>query len=353
MRAIIVLCLAAAVLWCGYWFVGSSALQGQLSDWFDQRRDEGWQADYSEIAVNGFPNRFDTTISDIALTDPGTGVSWEAPFFQLLTLSYKPNLIRAVWPLTQAIATPNTRYDILSKNMQGSIRVGAEPSIPLEDARFVIDGPRIRTNEWLTEAEALELYFRGIESSVNRPGQSDASEDQTPRKTAIGENSYKFFLDTKNLILPVRVRRLLDPAGLQPDSIKKIRLDATIGFDKQWDLSAIEESRPQPHSIKLRVARATWGKLDLRAAGDLNIDKGGRATGEVTIKAKNWREILEIIERSGLLPKSFIPLIERALEVATGFSGPSNSLDIPLSFDAGRISIGILPLGQAPLFRLR
>ena len=30
MRAIIVLCLTAAVLWCGYWFVGSSALQGQI-----------------------------------------------------------------------------------------------------------------------------------------------------------------------------------------------------------------------------------------------------------------------------------------------------------------------------------
>ena len=79
----------------------------------------------------------------------------------------------------------------------------------------------------------------------------------------------------------------------------------------------------------------------------------GLATGEVTIKAKNWREILAVIERSGLLPTKFLPVIERALDTAAGLSGPSNSLDIPLSFDAGRISIGILPIGNAPVFRLR
>ena len=332
MRAIIVLCLTAAVLWCGYWFVGSSALQGQISGWFDDRRTEGWQADYSEIAVNGFPNRFDTTISDLVLADPGTGVAWEAPFFQLLTLSYKPNEIIAIWPLTQVIATPQTRYDILAAKMQGSLRVGAATSIPLEEAIFVIDGPRVRTNEWLTEAENLRFALRETEER---------------------QSTYDLGLETEKLNLPVRVRRMLDPAGLQPDAFEKLRLDANIGFDKPWDRFAIEQSRPQPRLIELREARATWGELDLRAAGSLSIDEAGLATGEVTIKAKNWREILAIVERSGLLPQSFLPLIERALEAATGLSGPSNSLDIPLTFRGGQMSIGILPLGQAPLFRLR
>ena len=139
MRAIIGICLAAAVLWCGYWFVGSSTLQGQISEWFEQRRSEDWQADYSDISVSGFPNRFDTTISDLVLADPETGVAWEAPFFQLLTLSYKPNEIIAVWPLTQVIATPRERFDILAAKMQGSLRLGAATSLPLEEAIFVID----------------------------------------------------------------------------------------------------------------------------------------------------------------------------------------------------------------------
>ena len=83
------------------------------------------------------------------------------------------------------------------------------------------------------------------------------------------------------------------------------------------------------------------------------MDAAGLATGEITIKAKNWREILAIVERSGLVPSGFLPLIERALDAAAGLSGPSDSLDVPLTFRDGQVSIGLLPLGRAPPLLLR
>ena len=83
----------ASALWGGYWFIGSAGFEKGLAAWFDERRSAGWVADYSDIKTRGFPNRFDTTISDLELADTRAGLAWSAPFFQIFTLSYRPNHI--------------------------------------------------------------------------------------------------------------------------------------------------------------------------------------------------------------------------------------------------------------------
>ena len=98
MRRLLVVVLVAALAWGGYWFVGARAVESGLTAWIDQRRAEGWAADYATLNTRGFPNRFDTTITDLQLADPHTGVAWTAPFFQILALSYRPNHVIAVWP---------------------------------------------------------------------------------------------------------------------------------------------------------------------------------------------------------------------------------------------------------------
>ena len=332
MRLIISLCVAASLLWWGYWFVGSRGLQSGLEAWFEARRADGWQAEWSDISVAGFPNRFDTTITDLALADPAAGLAWDMPFFQLLQLSYKPNHVIAVWPLTQTLSTPIDRYLIQAREMQASLKVEADTRIPLDNITMVIDSWRLRGSEWLLEAATLRSAMQRVEGT---------------------ETAYDLGLETTAMLLPVHLRRQLDPAGLQPDTIETMRLDAQMTFDRPWDRFAIEIARPQPVSIDLREMRATWGELDLRAAGDLTVDEIGRPTGTITVKAKNWREILAVIERSGLIPLSFMPLIERALEAAAGLSGPSSSLDLPLTLRDGQMSLGLIPLGEAPRLILR
>ena len=98
MRALIGVVVVLVTLWSGYWFVGSRGVEAGLAAWIDARRAEGWVAEYSDISTIGYPNRFDTTISDLALADPATGLAWNMPFFQILTLSYTPNHIIAVFP---------------------------------------------------------------------------------------------------------------------------------------------------------------------------------------------------------------------------------------------------------------
>ncbi|WP_424969661.1 DUF2125 domain-containing protein [Dinoroseobacter sp. S76] len=332
MKWLLGVCAAAALGWFAYWFVGASALERSLTAWFEDRRTEGWQVEWTELDVRGFPNRFDTVLTEPALADPGTGLAWEAPFFQLLALSYQPNKVIAVFPNTQVISTPLGRSQLDTSKMQASLHLGASARLPLQSAIFVAETPELSSDIGRTRAQALRLAMRATEGA---------------------EQTYDLGIEAVGFALPVAIKRRLDPGELLPPALETVRLDAVIRFDRDWDLDAIENRRPQPRAITLNEARAQWGPLGLRAVGDLEIDERGRASGALTIKASNWREILQVADRSGLVPSAFLPLLERGLEALAGLSGPETSLDIPLTLRDGQMRLGFLNLGQAPRFLLR
>ena len=106
MRILFFAICAMALAWSGYWIVGAISLERTLIDWLEQRRLDGWVAEASSVNTRGFPNRFDSTFSDLELADPSTGMAWTAPFFQIFSLSYRPNHIIAVLPERHQFRTP-------------------------------------------------------------------------------------------------------------------------------------------------------------------------------------------------------------------------------------------------------
>ncbi len=126
-----------------------------------------------------------------------------------------------------------------------------------------------------------------------------------------------------------------------------------MSFDRPWDLSALEVTRPQPVRIDLSEARAEWGDLMLRLSGVVDVDAEGRATGEVAIRAQNWPAMLDMAERSGALGAGMRRSVETALGFLAGLSGRREDLDVTLRLDAGFMYFGPLPVGDAPRLRLR
>ena len=76
-------------------------------------------------------------------------------------------------------------------------------------------------------------------------------------------------------------------------------------------------------------------------------------TGRITVKAKNWREILQIAVAAGWVPEGLAETLEDGLGLRAGLSGSPETLDAPLSFEKGRVSFGPIPLGTAPRLLLR
>ncbi len=334
MRLLLTIITLGAALWSGYWFFGQQGVTTAFSTWFEDRRAEGWVAEYSALDTKGFPNRFDTTFTDLVLADPDTGLSWDAPFFQILALSYKPNHVIAVWPEDQLIATPVDKYRIASKDMRASVVTGADIRLPLERITLT--------------ANSVEV----MPQSGTEPTRIDAmrlAAERAPAEPA----TYRLGFAADGLSPALDWRVQLDPAGRLPDAFDALSADVTVTFDKTWDRSAVEDARPQPRRINIRLAQARWGRLELQLAGNLEVDQAGLPEGEIVIKARNWRDILQMAVSSGTLNPGFAETLERGLSLISQIAGNPETLDIPLNFSKGRTRLGPVPIGPAPILQLR
>ncbi len=333
MNRLIVILLVISGLWMGYWVVGSTALERGMSAWIDARRAEGWAADVGEIDVAGFPNRFDSTLTDVHLADPETGVAWSAPFFQILALSYRPNQVIAVWPDEHVLSTPLQTITFTSDRARGSVYLEASSALALDRATIVTDALRMRsTLGWTVTLE--EGRF---------------ATEQIPAR----ENAHRIGTEMAGLTPSLATRSLLDPAGVLPDTIERVHLDASVGFTAPWDRFALEEARPQVTDIDLQDLSARWGDVTFRAAGSLSVDADGVPEGRITIRAVEWRRLLDMAVATGLVAEALGPTLERALELMASLSGRKDTLDAPLTFQKGFVSFGPIPLGPAPRLLIR
>lgn len=330
MKRLLIAIIVAATLWSGYWGVGSLSVKRGVTNWMDARRAEGWVAETSSVTVKGFPNRFDTTFNNLMLADPQTGWSWTAPFFQLFALSYKPNHVIAIWPNEQQLATPFTKYNVSSTRMQASA---------------------------VTEGTALALARVNLAAdTLQITGPSGDGTHMTALRAALRaepEGIYRFAFSAEDLAPAQSFRNLVNKNNRLPRTLSAFDADVTMGFDAPWDRHALETARPQLTRLKVELAEAKWGELELALAGTLDIDPQGWATGKLVVKARNWRDILQMAVSAGALTPDWAQTLSGGLEMVAGLSGNPNTLDLPLTFSGETLYFGPLPLGPAPNFSLR
>lgn len=334
LTVLMLLAVLAAIGWGLFWLAGATATEKALAHWFDDRRAEGWLAETSALDTRGFPNRFDTTFEGLELSDPDTGVAWSAPLFQLLSLSYKPTHVIAVWPGTQQFSTPDAAYEIEAEGMRGSINLAA--SLSLETLSSTIEtGPArlASSNGWTATVERGQLSMRQA-PGVEDPGVNDLF------LTAIGVDPGSALLD-----------RLDGVAGLGA-AIDELTISARVRFDRPWDRRAIEIARPQPRDVALEAFTAHWGELRLTGSGALEIDAGGIPTGEIALEAVNWREMLAIAEATGAVSEGEARRYLQGLNLIASLSGDPDRLDVTLRFERGRAYLGPIPVGPAPDLRI-
>lgn len=332
MKRLLIVILIAAAAWSGYWFIGSHGLKSAYETWFEARRDDGWQAEYADLSVRGFPNRFDTTFTDLAIADPTTGWAWEAPFFQLLALSYRPNSVIAVFPPESTIATPAGRLALTTSDTKASLTLGASARLPLQRAALVGNDIGIADGEEAVTLDTLRLAAELL------PG---------------AETDYHLGFHAEGLTLPDPLLAKLARGVALPEQVNRLHVDADVKFDAPWDLDAIEQQRPQPQHIRLRLAEAEWGALKLSATGELDIDSAGVPVGEISFKAENWRDMLELAVAAGALPEGVASSAEKALGLVAKLSGRADTLNATIEFRDGGMYLGPVPLGEAPVMLLR
>lgn len=328
--------LVLGTLGSGLWLIGAETTERLTTGWLEARAASGWQVSYANLETGGYPSRFETQATDLLLSDPATGWAWSAPDFTLIQPLTRLNSVQAIWPSEQSLASPFARWQISADTFEANGGINPLADFALLDGTLDLAGLRIENNSGgalVLETGTLQLTRQG-------------TEDQ-------GFELYALNFDMAALDPGAVFSRLLDPAGVLPDAIETARIEAELAFDRPWDLSALERDRPQPRRIELDEASADWGDLRFRSTGSLEIDAEGIPEGRLTIRAENWRRMLDMAENSGRLPPDLRRIIETPLALIGGATGDPEDIDAPLIFRNGRMVFGPFPLGPAPRIVLR
>ncbi|MES2665838.1 MAG: DUF2125 domain-containing protein [Pseudomonadota bacterium] len=325
MRWMIWVVAILAMLWGGYWVVGSTALERAAVQWFADQPAQGREASYSALTVEGFPSRFDMTITDPRLADPATGFGWDAPFVQLLTLSYTPWHMIAALPNSQSFRTPAGTITLQSDKMQASVIVTPGPRLALDRTTLLGTGLAASGPGWSLAARELRLATR-----------IDAS----------GPNAHQIGVEVLDLTPDTALSAALTEASPLPALIGRLRLDATARLTTPLDRFATDI---QATEITVKDASIVWGDLSGTASGKLVAGAGGRAEGRIDLRLQNWRLLIPVLVATGAVTPDLAPTVENMLAALAG-DDPAN-LQVPLTFAKGRISLGPLPVGIAPMMR--
>ena len=328
MRKLLVIIVSFGVLWGGYWFVGSSAVERSMVTWLSGDVGGGWKTEYTDLKTKGFPNRFDTTIRDIHVQGPNGLIEWSAPFFQIFALSYKPNHIIAAWPNRQSVTIGRDILQVTSERMRGSVVFKPNTALTLDRSSLEITNLGVQSNQ---------NWFVGVGK-----GQFHT------RQTAENENSHDVSLQLTELLAPEHLRELLDPKGSLPKEISSVNLGATVGFDAPLDRFSVESRQPKITDLNVKHVQVDWGKLSVNANGLLTTDAGGFLQGTLEVTVKNWRELLSLLKQSGIIHENLSGTVESIFAMMALEAGGPDTIVAEWVFEDGRMRFGAIPLGPAP-----
>lgn len=329
MRLMTIAVLVVSGLWFGYWVIGSRGLDAGVTGWLDRLKADGAAVEWSDVAVNGFPNRFDLTISDPAIGETSL-LQWRADFFQMLTRSYAPYHLIAVWPDSQTLTSPLATLTLTNDKARASVRFRPLPSLPLDHAEVVVDQGRLSsTTGWAAAFTQARFATR------QRPDLA---------------NAHQLGLEVLGLTPDPALRQMVQAAAPLPETVGHLSADLTLQPDAPLDRFAFGEVPLHLLRFDLTDVRFEWGSIGLQAQGALSRDAAGYGEGKITITLKDWRGLLSLLAATGSLDPVATGTLTRALEVLERIGGSPEALEVPISFAGGRGTVAGLPLLVAPQF---
>ena len=332
MRVLLAIVVLVALGWSGFWFWNASMRERALTGWLEERRAAGWVAE-AEVRATGFPNRVDAIVTDLDLANPAEGWSWTAPAFKILSQTWKPHHVIAVWPDHQVIGTPYDTITIDSDRMVAS----------------AVFEPNLRLGLDHATVELRDLALAGTDGWRAGLAESVLSARRSPAAGA-APFTYDVDFNAKGLTPPEAWISGIARSGLLPPAIDGAHLATSLTFDRAWDRPAIEGEAPELRAMTISDMRFTWGTLDLSGSGTLGVDARGFAEGKLDLTANNWRGMLDVAESSGAISPGLAGTLRAGLGLYATLTGSrGDSLKLPLDFKDGEARLGPVPIGAAPM----
>ncbi len=326
MKFVIKLVLLAAAGWSGYWFVGAKGQENLVAGFLDSSRSDGWVARTGDYTVTGFPNRFDTQVTDLTLLDPSGEWGWQADEFQIMALSYQPNHVIVAFPGQQVITTPSGTLSVAGEQLRGSVVIAPQSDLAL--SRLQLEGALVRLHSsdgWDALVNSLNIALHLDDAGADLP--------------------YRLGVEATDITPPAMLTSIIGGGQFLPDTVEKLYLDAHLALSAPLDRHSFETRPPLPTAVTINDAEIVWGSSRLRVNGMLR-DSGGRyVEGELTLNVENWQPLFDVFKAASHLSTTEKLTLKRALDAASSGS----TLQFTLTFSGGESHIGPFTIGPAPV----
>jgi len=324
MRKIIWILVVLAILFTAYWLVTARVLTHGAQTWLEDRRIEGWAAD-GTVTTSGFPLRFNTRLADLRVVDPGTNAGAILPTLDITIPAFTPNRATVTLPAAFDLIAPDAAAKITARTLTADMHLAARTDLALQTTGITIaDLTAKGTQDWEMSLKSGTLRVDLVDKDTATYALKFAGSDFEPGRA---------------------LKSIIDRDNVLPDAFQQASFDAVVSFDRPWDRFALERARPQPTRIDITLAQAKWGELELKLAGAFDVGPGGVPEGEITIKAVNWRDMVQLGVANGAIPADVAQTVESMLSGLARASGPANTLDLPLTLSGGFVRFGFIPLG--------
>jgi hypothetical protein len=318
MRWLMGLAVTASVLWGGYWFVGAQAIRQGV----EQALDLAPALQAESVEVQGFPNRFDVTLTAPRLQQGQ--LAWSAPFVQVFALSYRPHHLVAVFAQSQRFEAAGLLVTLDTADLRASVVMRPELTLPLDRTALVAQRPVV-----------------GVNGATHRAGTLRAASRD------LGAGRHDLVIEIDSLLPDAGLMSMLDPDRHWPRAFDLARLTATAGFDAPIDRETLARGLPQPRELMLTGGRLAWEGTQIDATGAVRWDAGGLAQGDVEITVTGWAALFATLRDAGAIATDQAPMIEGLLRGLSAGSG-DDRLTLPLAVRNGAVLLGPLRLGDLP-----
>lgn len=162
-----------------------------------------------------------------------------------------------------------------------------------------------------------------------------------------------------------------DPRQLAPElpvpGLVGLAAQAQLWLDRAPGPRTLDpQSRPVLLGLRLDQADLTVGALSARIMGHLQADPQGRAQGQLVLYTPDAEALLQLAADAGWFPEKAVrlasrmlvtlgraPIAEAGANQSMRFPEPAKGeLRLPLTLSDGRMRLGPIPLGPAPIFAL-
>jgi len=331
MRRLTTFAMIGAGAWSLWWYVGARGQETGIAVWLDTQRNRGWVAEAGAVEIEGYPTDFEMRAVDIVLSDPRAGWLWSAPELLAASRAYSPTRIAVSWPREQMFAVPGDRTRIRSEKMETILDLRPGPAMELRQAATVVAALVIDAQSgWQAGARRLVANL------------AEDAGDQAPA------NSYSLHLEAAEVILPPQLVAAIDPTGWLKPRIDRLTVLTHGTLGAALGRETIETGVVALHALTISEASFEWGKMRLSLRGALTVDDQGFPVGKIDIEVREWRQMVRLARRSGLIDRQIARSITKAVELATALAGSGEVLNLTIRFRGGKIRLGPVAIADAP-----